>query len=267
MRHLYQFKESAAPLPAPWSAVQEVEMWWCCVSRVAQNVSQILAAIPCPYSLVVGVEVATSGTDVVATGGAAAAGWTAGTGTGAVIELLPGSAAEEESVVFPVKEKVAAAVGGFRASVVVVVGACVDDADTTVGCLEGPGRAAAGADVPAGLGAVAAVAGGFFVVLVIVLDRKCYVIELKDGDNFDTKKSSGEVEHLKIYKEALAAKLTFGWLAEIRVCCFNQDDPKRIVAGFKGRISLKEAMTGRELWRLFGFYYLAMQAERRGSRL
>jgi len=137
------------------------------VERLADS-----SSVPFPYSLVVGVEVATSGADVVATGGGggAAAGWTAGAGTGDVIELLPGSAAEEESVAFPSKEKVAAAVGGFRASaVVVVVGAWVDDADTTVGCLEGPGRAAAGAVVPGGLGTIAAVAGGFFVVLVIVL--------------------------------------------------------------------------------------------------
>lgn len=104
-------------------------------------------------------------------------------------------------------------------------------------------------------------------VLVIVLDHKCYVIELKDGDNFDTKKASGEVEHLKIYKDALATKLSFGWLAEIRVCCFNQDDPKRIVAGFKGRITLKEAMTGREFCRLLGISYEAILAERREDQV
>lgn len=104
-------------------------------------------------------------------------------------------------------------------------------------------------------------------VMVIIVGKHCYVIELKDGDNFDTKKAAGEVANLDIYREALHNKFLFGWIVEKRVCCFNQDDPKRIVAGFKGRIALKEAMTGREFCRLLGISYEAILAERREDQV
>ncbi len=54
-----------------------------------------------------------------------------------------------------------------------------------------------------------------------------------DGDNFDTKKSQGEVNDLSTYSNALANKLPYPWRSEIKVCMFNQHDKTKIVSGFK----------------------------------
>ena len=71
------------------------------------------------------------------------------------------------------------------------------------------------------------------------------VIELKDGDTFDTKKASGELESL----EASASDLSLqtGYAPSIHFCSFNQDDKLAIVAGAKTRFSTEQVMTGREL--------------------
>lgn len=80
----------------------------------------------------------------------------------------------------------------------------------------------------------------------------CYVVELKDGDCFDTKKASAEVSNLKKYCAALDIKLPYPWNASYRVCMFNQEDKGLIVTGFKKSISESEAMTGREFCSLLG---------------
>lgn len=99
-------------------------------------------------------------------------------------------------------------------------------------------------------------------VVVRVVERRCEVIELKDGDNFDTKKASGEVENLRRYRDALHTKLPFGYVVSFKVCMFNQSSKAAIVQGFKGRIVESEAMTGREFCELLGISYDAIQLER-----
>ena len=51
--------------------------------------------------------------------------------------------------------------------------------------------------------------------------RLCYVVELKDGDQFDTKKSSGEVDSLTRFSTTVGSTLPYE--TAIRVCSFNQD--------------------------------------------
>ncbi len=80
-----------------------------------------------------------------------------------------------------------------------------------------------------------------------------HIVELKDGDTFDTKKSSGELESITILAKALATKLNYA--ARVHFCAFNQDDKDAIVAGAKGRFGLETAMTGAELCDLIGVNY------------
>jgi hypothetical protein len=48
----------------------------------------------------------------------------------------------------------------------------------------------------------------------------CYIIELKDGDTFDTKKAAGEVMLLKEFENHLSRRIRF--TTSIHVCSFNQ---------------------------------------------
>lgn len=80
--------------------------------------------------------------------------------------------------------------------------------------------------------------------------RTCQIIELKDGDTFDTKKASGELESLKRFASEISR--TTGYTTTYHFCSFNQPDKTAIVRGAKGRFSPGEVMTGRELCELLG---------------
>lgn len=84
-------------------------------------------------------------------------------------------------------------------------------------------------------------------------DNTCTVIELKLGDNFDTKKASGEVNSLRKYAKKL--DLVVAYRVSYAVCMFNAGDTETVIAGFKGRISEKEALTGRQFCELLGISY------------
>jgi hypothetical protein len=89
-------------------------------------------------------------------------------------------------------------------------------------------------------------------------DRKLYITELKDGDAFDTKKSAGEVEALRAFKNHINVPYT----KMLLVCCFNQADKKKIIQGFKNQIKLSEAFTGQEFCELIGINYQEIVKER-----
>ena len=91
--------------------------------------------------------------------------------------------------------------------------------------------------------------------------RHCYVIELKDGDQFDTKKSSGEVASLTNFATTVGAKLPYS--TEIKICSFNQDDKDAIVQGFKQAINVNQVWTGKEFCELLGFDYDRIVNERK----
>ena len=92
-------------------------------------------------------------------------------------------------------------------------------------------------------------------------DRRCYVVELKDGDVFDTKKADGEIDSLHSFVEAVRGSLFS--VPEIRVCSFNQTDKTAIVAGFKQRVDTSQVWTGSEFCELIGVNYQAIVNERR----
>ncbi len=86
-----------------------------------------------------------------------------------------------------------------------------------------------------------------FLILVVKCNR-CLIIELKDGDGFDTKKSAGELKHLLEYQTHLSKKVPYK--TAIYVCCFNQEDKQVIFNGFKGKFTLEQIMTGSEFCKL-----------------
>lgn len=83
--------------------------------------------------------------------------------------------------------------------------------------------------------------------------QHCYVIELKDGDAFDTKKAAGERESMHRFVNVIAPVVQF--IITVHFCSFNQGDRQAIVDGFKRRITEEEAMTGSEFCTLLGVDY------------
>ena len=90
-------------------------------------------------------------------------------------------------------------------------------------------------------------------IFIVERCRICKVIELKDGDNFDTKKSQGEREHLEQFATLFGAKIPF--VTEYYICSFNQLDKKHIKEGFKNKFELENIMTGKELCDLLNIDY------------
>jgi hypothetical protein len=91
--------------------------------------------------------------------------------------------------------------------------------------------------------------------------RLCFVVELKDGDQFDTKKSSGEVSNLTAFSTNVGSTLPYS--TTVKVCSFNQNDKQAIVTGFKRTIDESMVWTGREFCELMGFDYDAIVNERK----
>lgn len=98
---------------------------------------------------------------------------------------------------------------------------------------------------------------------IVVLDhanKKAMVVELKDGDTFDTKKSSGELESMTVFGNWLADET--GYPTTFFFCSFNQADKQAIVNGAKGRFDISHAMTGRELCDLLSIDYDILREKR-----
>ena len=96
-----------------------------------------------------------------------------------------------------------------------------------------------------------------FIAFTVNKNRNlCYVIELKDGDAFDTKKSLAEKEMLQLFVNHLAPKIPFR--TKFYICCFNQSDKEKIVTGFKNTFAIEEVMTGREFCNILDIDYDAV---------
>lgn len=86
------------------------------------------------------------------------------------------------------------------------------------------------------------------------------VIEMKDGDDFDTKKSNGELETLISSRDFITKQL--GIETSYSICCFNQTLRKNIVRGLKHRFDEEHVMTGFEFCQLIGIDYSKIVTER-----
>ena len=93
----------------------------------------------------------------------------------------------------------------------------------------------------------------FIVIKIDVKNKSCYIIELKDSYNFDTKKSDGEKQHLLEYKDYLSKIIDFD--IKIKFCCFNETDKHKIRTGSKNRFEIDEIMTGKEFCDLLKIDY------------
>ena len=83
--------------------------------------------------------------------------------------------------------------------------------------------------------------------------QHCHVIELKDGHVFDTKKS--EAEHTALHRFVATNARLLPYRISTHFCAFNQDRPEAIWNGFKRRIGIDEAMTGRKFCELLEIDY------------
>ncbi len=90
--------------------------------------------------------------------------------------------------------------------------------------------------------------------------QECLVLELKDGDAFDTKKAAGERANLHKFIQYLGTRIP--WTVDMRFCCFNQPDKSKICAGFKNKISEAQAMPGADLCDLLQIDYAEIVKER-----
>lgn len=86
-----------------------------------------------------------------------------------------------------------------------------------------------------------------------LMQKLCYVIEIKDGDAFDTKKSAGEHQMLRNFINDISSALPFSF--QMYLCSFNSASKKDIHIGLKGKFAMEEIMTGAELCLLFGINY------------
>ena len=81
-----------------------------------------------------------------------------------------------------------------------------------------------------------------------------YIIEEKTGDNFDTKKSSAEKEHLTIFSEQVKLKVVSGIDIKYFIVPFFSEKSKDKLSksGFKGRFTEDEILKRNELSEVFG---------------
>jgi len=101
-------------------------------------------------------------------------------------------------------------------------------------------------------------------LLVFIIDvhhNELKVIELKDGDAFDTKKSAGEKQTLEDFTNHIARSVPFA--VNYYVCSFNQLNKNDIRIGFKNVFSIDEIMTGAELCELLSIDYDEIKTLRR----
>ncbi len=96
---------------------------------------------------------------------------------------------------------------------------------------------------------------------VINKNGRISLIEIKDGDTFDTKKVAGELESLRLVKSFLENKGKKD--IEIKFCSFNATSHEQIEKGAKGLLSKEMAMTGRELCELLGLDFAKIVEERK----
>ncbi len=80
--------------------------------------------------------------------------------------------------------------------------------------------------------------------------KRCYVLELKDGYEFDTKKAIGEKRILEEVAENIRTRTDY--TVGIKMCGFNCADRSEIVTGFKGEFKKDETFTGKEFCELIG---------------
>lgn len=110
---------------------------------------------------------------------------------------------------------------------------------------------------------------GHDIIIDCIVERndKIMLIEIKDGDTFDTKKVAGEVESLIMTKNHIInTKKIKEEKISVHYCSFNARDHNQIEKGAKGLLPKNSAMTGKELCELLGIDYNKIIEERKSQQ-
>ncbi len=86
----------------------------------------------------------------------------------------------------------------------------------------------------------------------------CYVLEMKLGNMFDTKKAKGELSSLETSNFQLKTffeKRGLKYKHQFYFCCFFSSTKQEIIKGFKNKIAPKNVLTGKELCKLLGLNF------------
>ncbi len=99
---------------------------------------------------------------------------------------------------------------------------------------------------------------------VVEKEGKIKLIEIKDGDTFDTKKVAGEVASLITAKAHLIKSHNLNEEdVSIHYCSFNATSHEQIERGAKGLLPKNSAMTGKEFCKLVGLDFDKIVHERK----
>jgi len=85
-------------------------------------------------------------------------------------------------------------------------------------------------------------------------------VEVKDGDQFDTKKAAGERQMLGTFRTDISHSVPY--ITHIYLCSFNSSTKEEIYRGLKRKFQISELITGRELCDLFRIEYDAIVKHR-----
>jgi hypothetical protein len=103
---------------------------------------------------------------------------------------------------------------------------------------------------------------------VVEKDGKIKLIEIKDGDTFDTKKVAGEVSSLVTAKAHLMKSHNLKEEdVSIHYCSFNATNHEQIERGAKGLLPKNSAMTGKEFCDLVGLDFNKIVQERKKDQI
>ncbi|PLS67449.1 MAG: hypothetical protein CV045_13550 [Cyanobacteria bacterium M5B4] len=98
-------------------------------------------------------------------------------------------------------------------------------------------------------------------VVVYAPDKnELFIVELKDGDTFDTKKADGELASAKKFADWIRPRVSVS--VNYYFCSFNQNSREKIVFGVKQRFGVDQVLTGAELCDLIGVDYTAIRLHR-----
>ena len=92
----------------------------------------------------------------------------------------------------------------------------------------------------------------FMVFQHIGSSQMCYVVELKDGHEFDTKSSAKEHANLRQFISMNAEPLRY-FQVYTKIAGFNAKSSDEIRVGFKNKIDQDQAMTGQEFCSLLAY--------------
>ena len=105
----------------------------------------------------------------------------------------------------------------------------------------------------------------FMVFQRIASSQTCYVIELKDGHEFDTKSSAKEHANLHQFITMNSEPLHY-FQVYAKIVGFNANTQEEIQIGFKNKIALEQAMTGRDFCSLIEIDYDSILESRASDR-